>query len=67
MSTGRTELHIFGGGFVTGIRCSYEVLEPLGRLFKCPMSPPLIDRGKYVPNYPQLVEVFLESEDFECM
>ncbi|GFU34359.1 transposable element Tcb2 transposase [Trichonephila clavipes] len=65
---GRTPLHVFERGSVTGVRYKDEVLEPYVLLFNGACFPELIlmdDNAR--PHLALLVDEFLESEDIRCM
>ncbi|GFS50010.1 transposable element Tcb2 transposase [Trichonephila clavipes] len=64
MLNGRTELHIFDRGSVTGYRYCEEVLLPHVRLFRGAIGPDFIfmdDNAQ--PHWTLAVEELLESED----
>lgn len=64
MLDGRTPLHVFDGGSVTGVRYREEVLEPYVRLFRGAVGPDFLlmdDNAR--PHRALLVDEFLESED----
>ncbi|GBL83507.1 hypothetical protein AVEN_53740-1 [Araneus ventricosus] len=68
MLDGRTPLHVFEGGTVTGVRCKDEILEPYVRLFRGAVGPEFIlmdDNAR--PHRALLVNEFLESEDIRRM
>ncbi|GBN48829.1 Transposable element Tc1 transposase [Araneus ventricosus] len=64
MLDGRTPLHVFERGTVTGVRYRDEILEPYVRLFRGAVLPEFIlmeDNAR--PHRALLVDEFLESED----
>lgn len=64
MLDGRTPLHVFDGGSVTGVRYRDEVLEPYVRLFRGAVGPDFLlmdDNAR--PHRALLVDEFLENED----
>ncbi|GBM58914.1 hypothetical protein AVEN_80714-1 [Araneus ventricosus] len=64
MLDGRTPLHVFERGTVTGVRYRDEILEPYVRLFRGAVGPEFILMGDNArPHRALLVEEFLESED----
>ncbi|KFM59627.1 Transposable element Tcb2 transposase, partial [Stegodyphus mimosarum] len=68
MLDGRTPLHVFDRGSMTGVRCRDEVLEPCVHLFQDPVGPEFIlqdDNAR--PHRVLLVDEFLESEDIRRM
>ncbi|GBM73843.1 hypothetical protein AVEN_100547-1 [Araneus ventricosus] len=68
MLDGRTPLHVFERGTVTGVRYRDEILEPCVRLFRGAVGPEFIlmdDNEK--PHRALLVDEFLESEDIRRM
>ncbi|GBM23009.1 Transposable element Tc1 transposase [Araneus ventricosus] len=68
MLDGRTPLHVFERGTVTGIRYSDEILEPYVRLFRGAVGPEFIlmdDNAR--AHGALLVDEFLESEDIRRM
>ncbi|GFS94920.1 transposable element Tcb2 transposase [Trichonephila clavipes] len=68
MLNGRTELHIFDRGSVTGDRYCEEVLPPHVRLFRGAIGPDFIfmeDKGRL--HRTLAVEELLESEDITRM
>ncbi|GBO43095.1 hypothetical protein AVEN_104873-1 [Araneus ventricosus] len=68
MLDGRTPLHVFERGTVTGVRYRDEILEPYVRLFRGAVGPELIlmdDNAR--PHRALLVDEFLESEDIRWM
>ncbi|GBO00171.1 hypothetical protein AVEN_228412-1 [Araneus ventricosus] len=68
MLDGRTPLHVFERGTVTGVRYRDEILEPYVRLFRCAVGPEFIlmdDNAR--PHGAFLVDEFLESEDIRQM
>ncbi|GFS66179.1 transposable element Tcb2 transposase [Trichonephila clavipes] len=68
MLDGRTPLHVFERGFVTGVRYINEVLEPYVRLFRGACGPEFIlmdDNAR--PHRALLVDEFLKSEDIRRM
>ncbi|GBL90616.1 hypothetical protein AVEN_219292-1 [Araneus ventricosus] len=68
MLDGRTPLHVFERGTVTGVRYSDEILEPNVRLFRGAVGPEFIlmdDNAR--PHRALLVDEFLESEDIHRM
>ncbi|GFV56340.1 transposable element Tcb2 transposase [Trichonephila clavipes] len=68
MLNGRTELHIFDRGSVTGDRYCEEVLLPHVRLFRGAIGPDFIfmdDNAR--PHRTLAVEELLESEDITRM
>ncbi|KFM74985.1 Transposable element Tc1 transposase, partial [Stegodyphus mimosarum] len=68
MLNGRTELHVFDRGSVTGERCCEQVLLPYVGLFRGTISPDLIfmdDNAR--PHRTLAVEELLESEDITRM
>ncbi|GFU53486.1 transposable element Tcb2 transposase [Trichonephila clavipes] len=68
MLNGRTELHIFDRGSVTGDRYCEEVLLPHVRLFGGAISPDFIFMDDKVRSHRTLsVEELLESEDITRM
>ncbi|GFU62989.1 transposable element Tcb2 transposase [Trichonephila clavipes] len=68
MLNGRTELHIFHRGSVTGDRCCEEVLLPHVLLFRGVIGPGFIfmDVNAW-PHWTLAVEELLESEDITRM
>ncbi|GFU18190.1 glutathione S-transferase 1, isoform C [Trichonephila clavipes] len=68
MLDGRTTLHVFKTGCVTGVRYREEVLEPYVRLFRGACSSEFILMDDNVrPHRALLVDEFLESEDIRRM
>ncbi|GBL82593.1 hypothetical protein AVEN_164457-1, partial [Araneus ventricosus] len=68
MLDGRTPLHVFEGGTVTGVRCRDEILEPYVRLFRSAVGPEFILMDDNAgPHRALLVDEFLESEDIRQM
>ncbi|GBL80570.1 Transposable element Tcb2 transposase [Araneus ventricosus] len=68
MLDGRTPLHVFERGTVTGVRHRDEFLEPYVRLFRGAVGPEFIlmdDNAR--PHRALLVDEFLESEDIRRM
>lgn len=68
MLDGRTPLHVFDSGTVTGVRYRDEVLEPYVRLFRGAVGPEFIlmdDNAR--PHRALLLDEFLESEDIRRM
>ncbi|GBO13859.1 hypothetical protein AVEN_267484-1 [Araneus ventricosus] len=68
MLHGRTPLHVFERGTVTGVRYRDEILEPHVRLFRGAVGPEFIlteDNAR--PHRALLVGEFLESEDIRRM
>ncbi|GFT07342.1 transposable element Tcb2 transposase [Nephila pilipes] len=68
MLDGRTPLHVFDGGYVTGVRYRDDVLEPYVRLFQGAVGPEFIlmdDNAR--PHRALLVDEILESEDIRRM
>ncbi|GBM84654.1 hypothetical protein AVEN_136684-1 [Araneus ventricosus] len=68
MLDGRTPLHVFERGTVTGVRYRDETLESYVRLFRGAVGPEFIlmdDNAK--PHRALLVDEFLESEDIRRM
>ncbi|GBL87031.1 Transposable element Tcb2 transposase [Araneus ventricosus] len=68
MLDGRTPLHVFERGTVTGVRYRDEILEPYVRLFRGAVGPEFIlmdDNAR--PHRALLVDEFLESEDIRRM
>ncbi|GBM62442.1 Transposable element Tcb2 transposase [Araneus ventricosus] len=68
MLDGRTPLHVFERGSVTGVRYRDEILEPYVRLFRGAVGPEFIlidDNAR--PHRALLVDEFLESEDIHRM
>lgn len=68
MLNGRTDLHVFESGSVTGRRYADEILEPCVRLFRGAVGPEFIfmdDNAR--PHRAHLVDDFLESEDIRRM
>lgn len=68
MLDGRTPLHFFDRGTVTGVKYRDEVLEPYVRLFRGAVGPEFIlqdDNAR--PHRALLVDEFLESEDIRRM
>ncbi|GBO20404.1 hypothetical protein AVEN_259722-1 [Araneus ventricosus] len=68
MLDGRTPLHVFERGTVTGLRYRDEILEPYVRLFRGAVGPEFIlmdDNAR--PHRTFLVDEFLESEDIRRM
>ncbi|GBN95822.1 Transposable element Tcb2 transposase [Araneus ventricosus] len=68
MLDGRTPLHVFERGTVTGVRFRDEILEPYVRIFRGAVGPKLIlmdDNAR--PHRAPLVDEFLESEDIRRM
>ncbi|GBM55183.1 Transposable element Tc1 transposase [Araneus ventricosus] len=68
MLDGRTALHVFERGTVTGVRYRDEILEPYVRLFRGAVGPGFIlmdDNAR--PHRALLVDEFLESEDIRRM
>ncbi|GFS71457.1 transposable element Tcb2 transposase [Trichonephila clavipes] len=64
MFDGRTPLHVFERGSVTGVRYRDEVLEPYIRLLRGACGPEFILMDDIArPNRALLVNEFLESED----
>ncbi|KFM74528.1 Transposable element Tc3 transposase, partial [Stegodyphus mimosarum] len=68
MMDGRTDLHFFGTGSVTGQRYRDEVLEPYVRLFQGAVGPDFIFMDDNAPCHRAvLVEDFLETENIQRM
>ncbi|GBM33220.1 hypothetical protein AVEN_28213-1 [Araneus ventricosus] len=68
MLHGRTPLHAFERGTVTGVRYRTEILEPYVRLFRGAAGPEFILMdGNARPHKALLVDEFLESEDIRRM
>ncbi|GBN58951.1 hypothetical protein AVEN_240748-1 [Araneus ventricosus] len=68
MLDGRTPLHVFERGNVTGERYRDEILEPYVRLFRGAVGPEFILMDDNVrPHRALLVDEFLESEDIHQM
>ncbi|GBO16452.1 hypothetical protein AVEN_189789-1 [Araneus ventricosus] len=68
MLDGRTSLHVFERGTVTGVRYRDEILEPYVRLFRGAVGPEFIlmdDNAR--PHRALLVNEFLESGDIRRM
>ncbi|GBO02153.1 hypothetical protein AVEN_203621-1 [Araneus ventricosus] len=68
MLDGRTPLHVFERGIVTGVRYRDEILEPYVRLFRGAVGPVFIlmdDNAR--PHRALLVDEFLESGDIRRM
>ncbi|GBM79832.1 hypothetical protein AVEN_127149-1 [Araneus ventricosus] len=68
MLDGRTPLHVFERGTVTGVRYRNEILEPYVHLFTGAVGPEFIlmdDNAR--PHRALLVDEFLESEDIRRM
>ncbi|GBN10985.1 hypothetical protein AVEN_13649-1 [Araneus ventricosus] len=68
MLDGRTPLHVFERGTVTGVRYRDEILEPYVRLSRGAVGPEFIlmdDNAR--PHRALLVDEFLESEDIRWM
>ncbi|GBM14601.1 Transposable element Tcb2 transposase [Araneus ventricosus] len=68
MLDGRTPLHVFERGTVTGVRYRDEILESYVRLFRGAVGPEFIlmdDNAR--PHRAFLVDEFLESEDIRRM
>ncbi|GBM00745.1 hypothetical protein AVEN_150912-1 [Araneus ventricosus] len=68
MLDGRTPLHVFERGTVTGVRYKNEILELYVRLFRRAVGPEFIlmdDNAR--PHRALLVDEFLESEDIRRM
>ncbi|GBO21647.1 hypothetical protein AVEN_201799-1 [Araneus ventricosus] len=68
MLDGRTSLHVFERGTVTGVRNRDEILEPYVRLFRGAVGPELIlmdDNAR--PRRALLVDEFPESGDIRQM
>ncbi|GBL86858.1 hypothetical protein AVEN_96083-2 [Araneus ventricosus] len=63
MLDGRTPLHVFERGTVTGVRYRDEILEPYVRLFRGAVGPEFILMG----DRALLVDEFLKSEDIRRM
>ncbi|GBN24069.1 hypothetical protein AVEN_27890-1 [Araneus ventricosus] len=64
MLDGRTPLHVFERGTVTGVRYRDEILEPYVRIFRGAVDPEfilMVDNAG--PHRALLVNEFLESED----
>ncbi|KFM73878.1 Retrovirus-related Pol polyprotein from transposon 297, partial [Stegodyphus mimosarum] len=63
---GRTPLHVFSSGSVTGQIYRDEVLDPYARLFRGAYGPDLLFMGDNArPHRANLVDEFLESEDIK--
>ncbi|KMQ82797.1 dna-mediated transposase [Lasius niger] len=68
MLGGRTDLHIFDKGSITGKRYRDEVLEPTVRLFRGAVGHEFIFMDdNATPHRAALVDDFLESEDIQRM
>ncbi|GBO09672.1 hypothetical protein AVEN_31530-1 [Araneus ventricosus] len=68
MSDGRTPLHVFERGTVTGVRYRDEILEPYVCLFRGAVGPDFILMDNNArPHRALLVDEFLESEDIHRM
>ena len=68
MLDGRTDLHIFDRGSVTGQRCRNEVLEATVRLFRGAVGPDFLFMDDNAPPHrAALVDDFLESEGIKRM
>ncbi|GBM38350.1 hypothetical protein AVEN_170939-1 [Araneus ventricosus] len=68
MLDGRTPLHVFERGTVTGVRYRDEILEPYVRLLRGVVGPELILMDENArPHRALLVDEFLESEDIRRM
>ncbi|GBM04250.1 Transposable element Tc1 transposase [Araneus ventricosus] len=68
MLEGRTPLHVFERGTVTGVRYRDEILEPYVRLFRGAVGPEFILMDDNVrPPRALLVDEILESEDIRRM
>ncbi|GBM65376.1 hypothetical protein AVEN_98199-1 [Araneus ventricosus] len=68
MLDGRTPLHVFERGTVTGVRYRDEILEPYVRLFRGAVGSEFILMDDNVrPHRALLVDEFLESEDIRRM
>ncbi|GBM19243.1 Chorion peroxidase [Araneus ventricosus] len=68
MLDGRTPLHVFERGTVTGVKYRDEILEPYVRLFRGAVGPEFIlmdDNAR--PHRGLLVDEFLKSEDIRRM
>ncbi|GBN89302.1 hypothetical protein AVEN_263296-1 [Araneus ventricosus] len=68
MLDGRTPLHVFERGTLTGVRYRDEILQPYVRLFRGAIGPEFIlmdDNSR--PHRALLVDEFLESEDIRRM
>ncbi|GBM17162.1 Transposable element Tcb2 transposase [Araneus ventricosus] len=68
MLDGRTPLHVFERGTVTGVRYRDEILEPYVRLLRGAVGPEFIlmaDNAR--PHRALLIDEFLESEDIRRM
>ncbi|GBN98117.1 Transposable element Tcb2 transposase [Araneus ventricosus] len=68
MLDGRTPLHVFERGTVTGVRYRDEILEPHVRLFRDAVGPEFIlmdDNAR--PHRTLMVDEFLEREDIRRM
>ncbi|GBL94421.1 hypothetical protein AVEN_7387-1 [Araneus ventricosus] len=68
MLDGRTPLHVFERGTVTGVRYRDEIVEPYVRLFRGAVGPEfiLMDDNER-PHRALLVDEFLENEDIRRM
>ncbi|KFM74153.1 Transposable element Tcb2 transposase, partial [Stegodyphus mimosarum] len=68
MLDGRTDLHFFDTGFVTGQRYRDEVLEPYVRLFRGAVGSDFIFMDDNAPGHRAvLVDDFLETENIQRM
>ncbi|KFM64796.1 Transposable element Tcb2 transposase, partial [Stegodyphus mimosarum] len=68
MLDGRTPLHVFDRGSVTGVRYKDEVLEPYVRLFRSAVGHEFILQDNNTrPHKALLVDEVLESEDIRWM
>ncbi|GBN46319.1 hypothetical protein AVEN_262271-1 [Araneus ventricosus] len=68
MLDGRTPLHVFERGIVTGVRYRDEIMKPYVCLFRGAVGPEFIlmdDKAR--PHIALLVGEFLESEDIRRM
>ncbi|GBM29736.1 Transposable element Tcb2 transposase [Araneus ventricosus] len=68
MLDGRTHLHVFERGTVTGVRYRDEILEPYVRLFRGAVGPEFILMDNNArPHRALLIDEFLESENIRRM
>ena len=67
MLDGRTDLHFFGTGSVTGQRYKDEVLEPYVRLFRSAVGSDFIFMDDNAPCHRTFLVDFLKTENIQRM
>lgn len=69
MFDGRTDLHIFGMGSVTALRCKDKMLEPYICLYRGALGPGFIfcDENAHPHQHAAIIDDFLETEDIQRM